>query len=367
MWCGSNPANQAFEVDHFVELGKPRFIVTGSHGLPTVLDVCEKRQIAKDSILVVDSDSFPCITKNIAPPSTRPFTDLLCHGEQDWRVIADAEQLKSTPAAYFSTSGTTGLPKLAMLSHHNMVAHHMMFHNEVPYEPSKLISLPFFHLFGSSLAFVQPIRYGQQAYIMKRFNLEKYLHTIHKYQLTETYMAPPMLVSIIQSPLNVKDLLKTVRYAGVGGAPIDALSINKMRALLPANATMTSIWGMTEVGVATSFRYGENDETGSVGRLNRGMEGKLIDSDENVVEKDGEPGELYCRTQGVMLGYRNMPFADEEKEWFRTGDVCCFREGKLYVVGRAKELIKVKGYVVTAIVGSTELTCEQVASCPSRT
>lgn len=360
MWCGSNPANQGFEVEHFVDLGKPRFIVTSPQALPTILDVCEKRQISENNVLVLDIDTFPLYigvpsvfwnfsdsTKNVASSSARSFTDLLCHGESDWRIMTDVEQLKNTPAVYFPTSGTTGLPKLAMVSHHNMIAHHMMLHQEVPYEPSVLVSVPFFHLFGTSLAYIQPIRYGHQTYVMKRFNLEKYLRNIDRFQLTEAYMAPPMLVSIIQSSFDVKDLMKTVRFAGVGGAPIDAVSINKMRALLPANATMTSMWGMTEIGITTLFRYGEDDETGSVGRLLRGMEGKLIDSDGNVVEKEGEPGELYCRTQGVMLGYLNMPFPEDEKEWFRTGDVCCFRDGKLYIVGRAKELIKVKGYVDT--------------------
>ncbi|KAK5954363.1 hypothetical protein OHC33_004085 [Knufia fluminis] len=356
VWVGSNPANQHHEVDHYVQLGNPKFIVTEAAGLSKILPICEERQIPRENVFVFDIDTFPlyigvpsvfwgCSDAVKTSDSTRSFTDLLCHGELDWKTINTPEEAKSSPAVYFSTSGTTGQPKLAMVSHWNMIAHHLMIHQEVPFEVTRVISLPFFHLFATSFTFIQPTRYGHTTYVMRRFHLEKYLRYHSQYQATEAYMAPPMLIAMIQSEFDVKDLLKTVRFAATGGAPCDAVSINKFRSLL-TDATMTALWGMTETGVASGFRYGENDETGSVGRFFRGMEGKLIDADGNLVTEDGEPGELYCRTQGVMLGYRNMEFPEEEKEWFRTGDVCCLREGKLYIVGRAKELIKVKGWQV---------------------
>ena len=223
-----------------------------------------------------------------------------------------------------------------------MIAHHLILHQDTPYQARRMLCLPFFHLFATSFAFVQPIRYGQVTYIMKRWNLEKYLIYHERYEANEAYMAPPMLIAMIQTKLDVRKYLKGIRYAGVGGAPCDAVSINKFRGLL-ANATMTCMWGMTEIGIASLFRLGENDESGSVGRLMRGMEGKLMDVDGKVVTKEGEPGELYCRTEGIMLGYRNLEMSEDEKQWYRTGDVCCFRDGKIYIVGRAKELIKVKG------------------------
>lgn len=344
------------EVDHFVELANPRFTITSTQCLPTFLGIYEERQLSKDDIFVLDIDTFPTYldklfassydddeTSNEPISSPKKLTDLLNHGEQNWRVITDKDKLRTTPAAYYSTSGTTGLPKLAMITHRNLVAHHHIVHQEVPFTMTRLITLPLFHLFATSYTFVQPIRYGHQTYVMKRFQLEGFLRNIDRYQITETYMAPPILYGMLQSPLDVRNLIKTLRYAGCGGAPIDAVSINKMRALMSPDATLSSIWGMTEIGVATSFRYGENDESGSIGRLMRGMEGKLVDSNGEVTEKDGDLGELYIRTDGIMLGYRNIPLPDDEKEWLRTGDVCRIREGKLYVVGRAKELIKVKG------------------------
>lgn len=354
IWCGSNPANQHYEIDHLVKLGNPRFIITNPETLTTVQEVCDQRGIAHENIFVLDTTALSHSINHLSLPtrsfdttdlknSTRPFTYLLCYGEQPWKTITTEAQARSTPAVYFSTSGTTGFPKLAMVSHHNLVAQHQILRQEVPYSVSRLMSLPLFHLFAASYTFIQPPRYGHTTYIMRRFHLEHYIQYLCRFRVTETYMAPPMVFAMFQSTLDVKQLIRTLRFAGCGGAPIDASSINKMRSLMHPDATMSSIWGMTELGVATSFRYGENDETGSVGRLMRGIEGKLIDSEGNLVSKDGEPGELHIRTCGVMLGYRNMHFGEGEKEWFRTGDICCLKGGKVYVVGRAKELIKVKG------------------------
>ena len=342
---GSNPANQRYEVDHFVQLGNPKFIITEEKSLDTVLTVCKERQVPKHNVFLLDFDvlSKPDQYSSIDKcAGFRPFTELLQHGEQAWHRIDNELEAKQSPAAYFPTSGTTGLPKLAMVSHWNLVAHHLIIHQDTPYDVRRLISLPFFHLFATSFSFIQPTRYGHTTYVMKRFKLDSFVQNHDQYQITEAYMAPPMLIAMIQSDLDVKRLMRSVRYAGVGGAPCDAASINKMRSLL-TDATMSCIWGMTEIGVSTLFRLGDHDESGSVGKLMRGMEGKLIDADGNEVGGDNEPGELYIRTEGIMLGYRNMEMAGHEKEWFRTGDVCCFKEGKLYIVGRAKELIKVKG------------------------
>lgn len=355
IWFGSNTANQKYEVDHFIQMAKPKFIITESGSLATILTVCDEQNLSRQKIFVLDVDTFPrfintpssfwdCSDDINSTQTTQSCAKLLCYGEHDWRTLVSKEEAKNTPAVYFPTSGTTGLPKLAIVSHWNLVAHHLMLHQETSYHVTRLMSLPLFHLFATSYSFIQPLRYGHTTYVMKRWNLDKYLHHCRNYEISEIYMAPPMLVAMLQSDLKVKDMLKSVRYAGVGGAPCDAVCINKMRALL-TNATMSSVWGMTEIGVATTFRCDEHDETGSIGRLMKGYEGKLIDSNGKLVIQDGEPGELYIRSEGIMLGYRNINLPEEEKEWFRTGDVACCREGKLYIVGRAKELIKVKGYV----------------------
>lgn len=356
IWFGSNPANQQYEVDHLVELGNPKFIITGTSSLPVILKVCDQRNIPKENVFVLDLDTFQLYT---ALPSVwwgcaeaaklnqviRSFTDLLCHGEEDWCTINAVADAKETAAALYPTSGTTGLPKLAMISHFNLVAHQIMLHEQKPYQVQRLMALPLFHLFATSFAFVQPTRYGDRTYIMRRFQLENYLQNHDRYQITDTCMTPPMLMRTISSSLNVRHLMRSVRWAGVGGAPCEAASINKMRSLL-TGGTMSSVWGMTEIGVATMMRLGDHDETGSIGRLVRGYEGKLVDANGDLVLIPQEPGELYIRSPGIMLGYRNMKFAEDEKDWFRTGDICTLREGKLYVVGRAKELIKVRGWQV---------------------
>ncbi|KAK5073520.1 hypothetical protein LTR64_007343 [Lithohypha guttulata] len=324
VWLGSNTANQRYEIDHLIELGEPKFIITEPAALSTILSACENRQVPKENVFVLDIDTFQlytslpavwwgCSDSDATKPdqAVRSFTDLLCHGEQDWKTIDVVDEAKRTPAAYFPTSGTTGLPKLAMVSHYNLVAHHLMLHEDKPYRVRRLMTLPLFHLFATSFAFIQPTRYGDTTYIMKRFGLESYLKNHDRYQITETFMTPPILMQTIASHLDVRALMRTVRWAGTGGAPCDAVSINRMRSLL-TNGTMSQVWGLTECGVASMFRLGEHDETGSIGRLLRGYRGKLLNPKGELVDKEKEPGELYISSPGTMLGYRNMPSTEEE-------------------------------------------------------
>lgn len=324
--------------------------------LPTILEACNHYPNATRKIFVVDFERLPGILESIEFPQTdlseshnettvRPFEDLLLHGEQDWRAFSQRVETHS-PAIYFPTSGTTGLPKLAMVSHSNLIAHHSILHEDMPYDVKRLISLPMFHLFATSYVFIQPLRYGHKTYIQKRFQLEDYLRNLCKYQITETYMPPPMMVAVINAKAEAQNLMQSVRHIGTGAAPISADTINQMRAVLAPGATVSCMWGMTELGIVSSFRYGEHDNTGSVGKLMRGVEARLADAEGRIVNRDDTPGELQVRCPGIMLGYRKVAMTNEDKKWFRTGDIGIFRNGKLYCVGRTKELIKVKGWQV---------------------
>ena len=115
---------------------------------------------------------------------------------------------------------------------------------------------------------------------------------------------------------------------------------------LHPDAVFSQVWGMTEIGAVTLFKYPEKDFSASVGRALPGCEIKLVDSNGATITQDERLGEAYVRTKNVMSGYKNMPTAQsclDEDGWVATGDVFSMKGGKYYVQGRGKELIKVKG------------------------
>lgn len=271
------------------------------------------------------------------------FSDLLSHGQSDWVRLTDESMASNTPAAYYLTSGTTGLPKLATLSHYSLKHQHQSLYEKVPHDVVRLACLPLFHIFGAAWALVYPVRYGQPVYIMYRFELDDYVRNIHSYAVTETYMAPPMVHALNSSDLPLDELLSSLRYIGVGGAAIDADTMSKLSSRLHPQATVTQVWGLTEFGPATLFRWAETVDKRSVGRLLPGYDIKLVDSEGDEIHGSSEPGSIFIRAPGAMMGYRGISMSEEDKCWFPTGDIGRVQDGMLYVTGRSKEMIKVKG------------------------
>ena len=110
---------------------------------------------------------------------------------------------------------------------------------------------------------------------MRRFDLESYLFNIEKFGITEIFVVPPLIMSIIMSPLGKKYSLHTIRQAMCGAAPLDKSPQARFKALLAPDVRVTQVWGMTETTcMATMFRPPEDDTTASVGRLVPNMEAK---------------------------------------------------------------------------------------------
>ncbi|GAD97518.1 hypothetical protein AN0054.2 [Paecilomyces variotii No. 5] len=367
---GVNPSSQAHELDHFLNLAEPKFIITTPEGLPNVFKATVAKGILPRQICVLDEYSIeflepffsstpsgvaddkpdvPMSGTNNSSSSSRQclnIADLLEHGESDWISFDDETTAKATPAAMFTTSGTGGLPKGAILSHYALVSQHSIINYEVPYDPVRLMSIPMFHLFGALWAHMFPIRYGQPVYILPRFNLEQYIDSVARFQITETYMVPAMVHALNRYSGPNQDRLSSLRYIGIAGASIDAAAMLRCKSKLHRDANVSQIWGMTEAGVMFQMRYGEQDSTASIGRQLQGTEVKLIDSKGHEVRADGEPGEMYVRGPGLLSCYKQGIPSKDQDGWFRTGDVACVRDGKFYIVGRSKELIKVRGWQV---------------------
>ncbi|KAK2797181.1 hypothetical protein FQN50_009280 [Emmonsiellopsis sp. PD_5] len=359
---GTNPRSQPYELEHLIQQVEPTIIITSPDGVGTVRKAMKSRSL---QICVLDDSAVSKISHHLAsrPPTPNGtftqtdgferdlfnFSSLFNQGQSDWIQFDDQQLAESTPAAMFATSGTGGLPKAAILSHHTIVTHHLTIHYPVPYDVSRLMSLPMFHLFSALWCHIFPIRYGEPLYVLPRFNLEQYVQCVYIYRITETYMVPAMVQALNQcSSLSLGEFLTSLRYVGVAGACIDAGSVQLFQDKLHTDAQVSQLWGMTEVGVVFQTRYGVRNEPGSIGTLLQNSDVKLVDSSGNLITLDGQEGELYVRGPGTLMRYKGVVDAvsKDEEGWFRTGDIMCSREGKFYITGRVKELIKVNGWQV---------------------
>ncbi|GCB23709.1 4-coumarate--CoA ligase-like 7 [Aspergillus awamori] len=361
VYMGSNPHSQLQELNHTVSLTHPKWIITEPEGSSAVLTIANKHNLPDDHVLLVDDATITETIRFVHDPSIPPpqntdkpsLLTLLSHGTSAPLAIPDAATAASTPAALYSTSGTTGLPKAAVLSHASLMAQHTSIAHSPPYPVTRLISLPIFHLFSSLWTHLFPIRYGEPLYLLREFQLPVFLSTVHQYQITETYLVPAMVHMLNQAPatLDVKNRLSSLRYIGVAGAPIDRDSMSAFQDMLHPDACAGQVWGMTECGVVfqqcypTNGRSGQGD-LGSIGPVTAGCEARLVSGAE-VVKDDEVPGQLYVRGAGLFTGYlgRNESIVDAEG-WFDTGDVAYVKNGEYFIVGRTKELIKVRGYQV---------------------
>lgn len=113
---------------------------------------------------------------------------------------------------------------------------------------------------------------------MRRFDLEEFLTTVEKYNITDITMVPPIVIAVLMSPLSQKHpFLKKVRLAVSGAAPLDKTVQARFRSLMEDGVPFTQVWGMTETScIATMFPYPEHDDTGSVGRLVPNLEAKYV-------------------------------------------------------------------------------------------
>lgn len=358
---GSNPRSHSQELDHIISLAEPKMILTTRDALPTVLDVAAGRGIHPGQVCLVDERAidhcaqlflwyelgFPAGAEFFAMSGGDArhlnFAHLLCYGERDWLMFSDPVTAQNTPAAMFSTSGTGGLPKAAILSHHAIISHHRAIQYDTPYHVSRLMSLPMFHLFGALWTHLFPVRYGQPLFVLSRFELTQFLATVHQFQISESYLVPAIIHSINRSALPVAEYLSSLRYVGVAGAPIDGPSMLQFRERLSPLAYACQLWGMTEVGVIFQTRYGQRGDAGSIGTRLRGYEVRLVDHEGKIVRGDDRAGEMYVRGPGLLMAYKGRDDAKDAQGWFRTGDVAYVKNGYYFIVGRTKELIKVRG------------------------
>jgi acyl-CoA synthetase (AMP-forming)/AMP-acid ligase II len=279
-----------------------------------------------------------------------PFASLLDgDGEAPRLEVDPARDLVALPYS----SGTTGTAKGVAITHRNAVAALVQLDPAALYGPDDriLAVLPFFHSYGMHLLMNEVLRKGATCVTMPRFDLEQYLELVQRYRITRLYVVPPIALALAKHPLVARYDLSSVGGVGCGAAPLDEAVEQAVADRL--GRFVAQGYGMTEatVVIAVSEQREGGWKRGSVGRLLPNMEARVVDVTSGDDLGPGERGELLVRGPNVTSGYLNRPEETRDlvdaEGWLHTGDIAYVDgDGFLFIVDRAKELIKYKGYQV---------------------
>ena len=284
----------------------------------------------------------------------RSFSELTSSGASAPAVEIDP---KNDLVVLPYSSGTTGLPKGVMLTHHNLVANLCQvdgFEEQKRMGEDEIIlaMLPFFHIYGMVVVMKLALAGGATVVSMPRFDMEDFLGLIQQYKVTTLPLVPPVVLGLAKSPLVDQFDLSSVRTIFCGAAPLGKeLSIEACDRI---GCPVVQGYGMTEASPVThlSSLVLENSREGSIGKVIPETEVRVVDVESGRDCTQGEDGELWIRGPQIMKGYLNQPEETAEcidsDSWYHTGDVGYVDEdGYFFIVDRVKELIKYKAMQVS--------------------
>jgi long-chain acyl-CoA synthetase len=282
--------------------------------------------------------------------------DVVVTGSPDWTALLGSAGSPPADAAggedlavLLYTSGTTGRPKGAMLSHRALLANlDQLTRIEPPVVAADdvvLLVLPLFHVYGLNAGLGMTVAAGATGLLAERFDPVETLALVREHNVTNVIGAPPMFVAWSMLP-EVADSFSSLRLAVSGAAPLPAAVLEAMREV--TDQQIYEGYGLTETApVLTTTLCSATAKPGSIGRPIPGVELRLVDDSGDEAD-DEDPGEIVVRGANLFSGYwpdgSGGPDADG---WFRTGDVAyADQDDDLFLVDRIRELILVSGFNV---------------------
>jgi len=283
-----------------------------------------------------------------APEGARHFDEL--YRASDTREIAATDPDDTAVLLY--TSGTTGHPKGAELTHAQMYTACTTGGETFGYRPEdvSLLVLPLFHVFGLSSTLNVSVRFGGSVVLVPRFEVGAVLDALEKYRCTVFCGVPTMYVALVQADVGGRDL-SALRVGVSGGASIPGEVIRAFEERFPGTVILEG-YGLSEtVALATFNRSADERRVLSVGKPLPGLDVRIFDEkDEELPAGREHVGEIVIRGTTVMKGYYKKPEATAEAMrggWFRTGDLAYRDEdGFVYIVDRKKDMVIRGGYNV---------------------
>ncbi|MFM9444405.1 AMP-binding protein [Streptomyces acidiscabies] len=264
-------------------------------------------------------------------------------------LAREAELSCDDPVNIQYTSGTTGFPKGATLSHHNILNNGYFVGELLGYDEQDRICVPvpFYHCFGMVMGNLAATSHGACVVVpAPSFEPAATLHAVQRERCTSLYGVPTMFIAELNLPDFAAYDLTTLRTGIMAGSPCPVEVMKRVVAEMHM-AEVSICYGMTETSPVSLQTRRDDDlehRTATVGRVLPHVEVKIVDPATGVTQPRGRAGELCTRGYSVMLGYWNEPERTAESidagRWMHTGDLGVMREdGYVEIVGRIKDMI----------------------------
>ncbi len=282
------------------------------------------------------------------PEGTKHYDEL--YFADDTRDIVPLSADETAVLLY--TSGTTGKPKGAELTHFQLFMNCTVAGELFGFRDDDigLAVLPLFHVFGLSSVLNTAVRYGGTIVLVPRFELEPVVDAIEQHRCTIFSGVPTMYFGLLKMDLTGRDL-SSLRVGVSGGAAIPGEVIKAFEEKFPGVVILEG-YGLSESASTTTFNVNaEQRKVLSIGKPIWGVEVKVVDDDDKELPSGEENvGEIVIRGHNIMKGYYKKPEATAEafrNGWFHTGDLAYRDEdGYFFIVDRKKDLIIRGGYNV---------------------
>ncbi|HLI73645.1 MAG TPA: AMP-binding protein [Acidimicrobiales bacterium] len=321
----ANPAYTARELAHIVDDAQPSLAIVDDPDRARAMDLLSPVPVVDLDVVPVAGPS-PAPARHVAPSATTP-----------------GSPRADDPALVAYTSGTTGAPKGAVLTHANLLANSAAVAATWRWGPDDVLvhALPVFHGHGLCVALYTTLLVGSSAVLLPRFDVDAVFDARAEHRATMFFGVPTMYHRLAASP-RVGEL-RELRVAVSGSAPLRAELHRHIASA--GGTTVLERYGTTETLMLTSNPYDGERRAGTVGFPFPGVEVR-VEAEESG---PGEGGEILARGPAVFQGYWRRPGATAERftdGWYRTGDLGAVEDGYLRILGRSAELIISGGYNV---------------------
>ena len=319
-----NPAYRAAEIEYYLDDAEPGAVVCRPSDLTGMRDLAAPRGL--HHIYTLDADGQGTLTEACQS----------IDGKYDTRDVAPDDT-----AVLLYTSGTTGRPKGAMITHGNLAANALALHQAWGWRPDDVLlhALPLFHIHGLFVACHCVLLNGTKMILLPKFDVPAIMRLLPK---ATVFMGVPTFYTRLLADQNFnRDVCGHMRLFISGSAPLLPQTFDEFQQR--TGHTILERYGMTETGMNTSNPLDGPRRPGTVGKPLPGVSLRIV-NDTNQPLPAGEVGQLEVKGANVFKGYWRLPEKTAEEftadGYFRTGDLARLDDdGYVAIVGRSKDLI----------------------------